>query len=66
MRDLRTLFEYQKFKPNDRLQVKIDAITEKYMSNGIELDDDELDVAAAGEAHQSEPPVEEKKDADKG
>lgn len=66
MRDIRTLCEYQKFKPNDRLQVKIDAITEKNMSNGIELDDDELDVAAAGEAHQSEPPVEEKKDADKG
>ncbi len=66
MRDLRTLFEYQKFKPNIRLKAKIDVITEKYMSNGIELDDDELDVAAAGETHQSEPPAEEKKDADQG
>ena len=31
-----------------------------------ELEDDEIDVAAAGETHQSEPPTEEKKDADQG
>lgn len=65
MRDLRTLFEYQKFNPNVRLQSKIDAITEKYLSDGVELDDDELNVAAAGEPHQNEPPA-EKKGADQG
>ena len=65
MRDLRTLFEYQKFKPNGRLQSKIDAIAEKYLSDGVELPDDELNVAAAGDPHQSEPPSEEA-DADQG
>ena len=64
MRDIRMLFEYQKFKPNSRLQSKIDAVTEKYLTDGVELADDDLNVAAAGALHQSEPPLEET-DADK-
>lgn len=59
MREIRMLFEYQKFKPNSRLQSKIDAVTEKYLSDGVELADDDLNVAAAGDLHQSEPPLEE-------
>ncbi len=54
MKNLRELFEYQKFKPNPRLQAKIDEVTGRYLSNGVELDDDELDVAAAGDPYQSE------------
>ena len=65
MRDLRMLFEYQKFKPNSRLQSKIDAVAEKYLSDGVELADDDLNVAAAGDLHQSELPLEET-DANKG
>lgn len=65
MRDIRILFEYQKFKPDIRLQTKIDAITKKYLSDGVELADDELDIAAAGESHHGEPPL-EKQDADQG
>ena len=64
MRDIRMLFEYQKFKPNSRLQSKIDAVTEKYLTDGVELADDDLNVAAAGALQQSEPPLEET-DADK-
>lgn len=65
MRDIQILFEYQKFKPNISLQSKIDAITEKYLSDGVELDDEELNVAAAGEPSQNKPPL-EKQDAYKG
>lgn len=64
MRELRTLFAYQKFNPNARLQARIDAITAKYLLDGDELDDDALDVAAAGESGQNEPSWEDK-DADK-
>ena len=64
MREIRTLFEYQKFKPNSRLQSKIDAVTEKYLTGGVELADDDLNVAAAGDLRTSEPPVGET-DADK-
>ncbi len=53
MKNLRELFEYQKFNPNPHLQAKIDEITGKYLSNGIELSDDELNVAAAGDPYQS-------------
>lgn len=53
MKNIRTLFEYQMFDSNRHLQKKIDKITEKYLSAGTELEDDELNVAAAGEVHQS-------------
>ena len=65
MKDIRMLFEYQKIQPNCRLQSKIDSIAEKYLSDGVELADDDLNVAAAGDLHQSEPPLEDT-DADKG
>ena len=58
MRDIRSLFEYQKFKPNPGLQSRIDAVTEKYLSDEVELDDDELDIAAAGDSHQNMLPLE--------
>ncbi len=51
--NLRELFEYQKFSPNSSLQAKIDKVTEKYLSGGIELDDEVLDVSAAGEPYQN-------------
>lgn len=54
MKDLRALLEYQKFNPNVRLQAKIDRVTDKYLTDGVELSDEDLDVAAAGEALQSE------------
>lgn len=65
MRGIRSLFEYQRFKPNLSLQSRIDAVTEKYLSDGAELDDEELNVAAAGEPHQNRPSL-EKQDAYKG
>ena len=37
MRDIRLLFAYQKFKPNPDLQSRIDVVTEKYMSDGVEF-----------------------------
>ena len=49
MKNLKILFEYQKFKPNAGLQKKINAISAKYLSGGVELADEELNVAAAGE-----------------
>ncbi len=64
MKNLRELFEYQKFNPNPRLQAKIDEITGKYLSNGVELGDDDLDVAAAGDPYQSDSHL-EKQDEDK-
>ena len=53
------MFEYQKFKPNSRLQARIDAIAEKYLSEGIALEDDDLNVAAAGDLLQGGAPLEE-------
>ena len=58
MRDLRSLFEDQKFKPNPDLQSRINAVTQKYLSDGVELDDEELNIAAAGESHQNKLPLE--------
>lgn len=58
MRDIRSLFEYQKFKPNPDLQSRINAVTQKYLSDGVELDDEELNIAAAGESHQNKLPLE--------
>ncbi len=54
MKSIKTLFEYQKFEPNSELQTKIDAITHKYLQDkrlqdGVELRDEDLDLAAAGE-----------------
>lgn len=60
MRNLKSLFEYQKFNPNARLQAKIDAVTDKYLSCGTALLDDELNmVAAAGEPCGNKAPAEE-------
>lgn len=53
MNSLRNLFEYQRFAPNARLQEKLDAVGAKYLTHGLELADDELDVAAAGEIYPS-------------
>lgn len=63
MKDIKILFEYQKFKPNAALQSKINAVTAKYLSAGVEIDDDELDVSAAGEPSRREFST-EKGDAD--
>lgn len=64
MRNLKNLFEYQKFNPNAALQSKIDTVTKRYMSCGAALSDDELNmVAAAGEPYLNTPPS-EKTDAD--
>lgn len=54
MKNLRALLEYQKFSPNTHLQEKIAMVTEKYMADGVELADDDLNVAAAGESLQSD------------
>lgn len=65
MRNLKHLFEYQKFNPNAGLQSKIDAVTEQYLSQACTLSDDELHmVSAAGEPCPNEPPAGEE-DADK-
>ncbi len=64
MKNLKILFEYQKFKPYAGLQKKIDAVSEKYLSGGVELADEELDVAAAGEPQPLES-FPENRDADK-
>lgn len=49
MKTIKTLFEYQKFQPNVRLQGRIDAVAAKYLMDDHEIADDELDVSAAGE-----------------
>ncbi len=59
---LKTLFEYQKFQPNAGLQRKIDAAAAKYLSGGVALEDEELNVAAAGEP-QPDRPFSEREDA---
>ncbi len=64
MKNIRELFEYQKFSPNPRLQAKIDEITEEYLSDGVELGDDDLNVAAAGDPYQSDAHL-EKQDENK-
>ncbi len=64
MKSIKTLFEYQKFQPNAELQVKIDAVTQKYLQNGVELPDEALDLSAAGEIRHANP-FSEKYDADK-
>lgn len=51
MNSLRKLMEYQRFAPNEHLQKKLDAVGAKYLACGVELADDELDVAAAGEVY---------------
>lgn len=58
MRNLKALFDYQKFSPNASLQAKIDRVAEQYLSGGVALDDDELMLAAAGDIYQDEPPAE--------
>lgn len=66
MKNLKSLFEYQKFNPNVGLQARIDAVTEKYLSQSHLLSDDELYmVSAAGEPYLNEPPA-GGSDADEG
>lgn len=49
-KNINLLFEYQKFSPNSSLGKKIDEVNARYfISNGVELDDNILDVSAAGE-----------------
>lgn len=60
---LQTLLEYQKFQPNAYLSKKIDAVSSRYLMQGVELEDEELDVAAAGEVYLK-PRLGEKTDAD--
>lgn len=48
MDDIRTLFDYQRFSPNPRLQKQIDSVYKRYLSQGEALSDEMLDVAAAG------------------
>lgn len=52
MRDIKKLnllFEYQKFSRNSSLKTKIDEVNARYISQGVELADNILDVSAAGE-----------------
>jgi len=52
MRDIKKLnllFEYQKFSRNSSLRTKIDEVNARYISKGVELADNILDVSAAGE-----------------
>ena len=65
MRKIKTLFEYQKFNPNSTLQARIDAIAEQYLAGGVELADDDLNVAAAGDLYQVGSPLTER-NADEG
>ncbi len=64
MKNLKTLFEYQKFQPNAGLRKKTDAVAAKYLSGGTELADEELNLSAAGE-FQPVRPFQENRDADK-
>lgn len=50
MKDLITLFEYQKFNPNTRLEKRIKNVNALFsIPPSNELPDDILDVSAAGE-----------------
>jgi len=46
---IRNLFDYQRFARNPNLQALFDATRLRYLSGGVELPDEILDVAAAGE-----------------
>lgn len=65
MRKINALFEYQKFNPNSTLQTRIDAVAEQYLAGGVELADDDLNVAAAGDLYQMGSPLTER-NADEG
>lgn len=52
MDTLKELFEYQRFAENPRLQRQIDAVARRVLATGQALADDELELAAAGEAQQ--------------
>ncbi len=50
MKDLFTLFEYQKFNPNTRLEKRIRTVNALFsITSSKELPDDILDVSAAGD-----------------
>lgn len=53
---LRELFEYQRFAGNTRLQALLDDTCARWPGQGEALDDDMLDVAAAGEPGASRVP----------
>lgn len=55
MKNISTLFEYHIFQPNAALQLKIDAVENRYMRDVHEITDDELDVSAAGDAAYGKP-----------
>lgn len=46
MDPLKQIFDYQRFVCNPKLQKEIDRVCRKYI--GEEIDDDELNVSAAG------------------
>ncbi len=49
VKNISLLFEYQKFSPNSSLEKKINEVNAHYLSKAVELDDNILDVSAAGE-----------------
>lgn len=51
MKNLKTIFDYQRFSPNSRMSTMIEDVERRY----TELDDEDLFfVAAAGEAYRME------------
>lgn len=49
MDNITVLFEYQKFSPNSAVEKKIEEVNSRFLSSPEELEDDVLDVSAAGE-----------------
>lgn len=47
---LKGLFDYQRFAQNDKLQRQIDSVLDSYLGGAQALDDEVLDVSAAGDA----------------
>lgn len=46
---LRTLFDYQRFNKNAKLEARLNEVHDRYLSGGAALPDDALELAAAGE-----------------
>lgn len=49
MEKLKKLLDYQRFARNPRLQEQLDMVYHRYLAQGEALEDEALDVAAAGE-----------------
>ncbi len=53
MLQVRELFEYQRFSQNQRLQSLIDGVCSQYLIDDAAIEEDSLDLSAAGDPTQA-------------